>query len=193
VGGTPRERPVTSFQFISMWALRALVLWGALEAGSSLYSNGAEQLAALRRIEGHHAAMQRLEARAAAAEERNHAARERLAQHQSGVVITVTEVAGQNVGVRAAQMLRDDLVGLGAQAPVVDGTDEPISENLRRIILHATWREATETSPSILHELAARYSMMNVRALRLTRAADGSFVEVACDFDAVARVRSEAP
>lgn len=59
---------MTLFQLVSMWTLRALVLWGALEIGGRLYGIALDRAAQLNELAGHSAAMSRLNERAQSAE-----------------------------------------------------------------------------------------------------------------------------
>lgn len=157
---------MTLFQHIAMWSLRALLVWGGVEAGGAIYSSGAEHWADLQRLAGHRSAMTRLEERARTAESELHAANAALAE-QNGVAWRVTAIEGEPPAQAAARQLRETLLELGAEAPVVDGE---AASTPARVTLTARWREPGATAPQVLHALAQLYPAFAVEQLSLENA-----------------------
>lgn len=156
---------MTLFQHIAMWSLRALLIWGGVEAGGALCAAGAEHWTNLQRIAGHRAAMTRLEERARSADTELQIANAALAQH-SGAAWRLTLNAGEMPALAAARQLRETLIELGAEAPVVDG-EGAVGSSPARITLTARWREPSQTAPQILHALAQRHPEFGVERLSL--------------------------
>jgi hypothetical protein len=157
---------VSLFRQASKWALRALLVWGAIEAGAWLYDTGADHAASLTRMAGHRAAMARLEEHARASETRADAA-ERSVAALSGDTWTLPLQSDETIARAAARRLREELLTLGAEAPVVDA-EEP-QHGAGRTRLTARWREAQGMSPQVLHALAQRFPELQVERLVLTR------------------------
>ncbi|MBL8537063.1 MAG: hypothetical protein JNM59_06630 [Hyphomonadaceae bacterium] len=156
---------MTLFQHIAMWSLRALLVWGGVEAGGGLYAAGAEHWTSLQRIAGHRTAMTRLEERARSAETELQTANAALAEH-SGAAWRLTLNAGETPEQAAARQLRETLIELGAEAPVVDG-EGAAGSSPARVTLTARWREPSATAPQILHALAQRHPAFTVERLSL--------------------------
>jgi len=157
---------MTIFQHVAMWSLRAMLVWGVLEAGSALYAAGAEHRSNLQRIAGHHAAMARLDERARSAEGELHAVNVTLAQN-TGAPWRLSAASGETPAQTASRHLRETLLELGAEAPVVDGEVSAASASAPRVTLTARWREPSATAPRILHALAQRYPEFTVERLSL--------------------------
>lgn len=156
------------FRQVSMWSLRALLVWGAVEAGGHLYEAGVTHVTSLTRIAGYRSAMARLEDRARAGEAQAAAAQTIFAEANGSA--WVLPVHGEEPPSRAAaRALREELIQLGAEAPVVDGTDVATAEGITRVTLTARWREPVETSPVVLHGLAGRFPAFSVERLSLER------------------------
>lgn len=153
---------MTIFQSVAMWSLRALLAWAAFEAGAALYAQGVERWSDLRRLSGHRTAMGRLEDRARAAEVELQALNAELAA-LNGDAWSIAPSAEETPAAAAAHRLRQTLIELGAEAPVVDaGLDGG------RVALNARWREPAASAPQILHALAQRHPEFAVERLSLT-------------------------
>ncbi len=165
---------------LSAWTLRALLAWGAVEASASLYDYANQRSADLSAIAGQGVVAHRLEARARAAE-----ANASALDHRLGGLVRVswTPVAPDNARA-AADAMRQQLIDLGAQAPVVDATLAPAGEHMVRMVFTARWREPAETSPSALHALAARSPELSVSRLAMSRA--GGLIATEAQFEAIA-------
>lgn len=157
---------MTIFRHIAMWSLRAMLVWGVLEAGSALCAAGAEHWSSLQRIAGHRTAMTRLEERARSAESELLAVNAALAQN-AGAAWRLGPAAGEALAQAASRHLRETLLELGAEAPVVDGETPTASGATPRVTLTARWREPRATAPQILHALAQRYPDFGVERLSL--------------------------
>lgn len=160
------------FQHIAVWSLRALALWAALELGANFYQEASARAEALAQINGHRAAMGHLAQRAEALEARENAAVNTLARSDQ-TAWRLDNAGGAAIETYAARQLRESLMGLGAEAPVVDGAQTQAG-SLKQIRLSAHWREAAETAPSIFYALATQYPAFRVAALRVERAQGGS-------------------
>jgi hypothetical protein len=176
------------FQLLSVWTLRALALWGVLELSGALFDSASEQWGEWRQLEGHRAAMLRLEARTRTAEENLTPLVQEIRAHRQSVAFELNPNA---TGIDAARLLRDDLMASGAQAPVVDAEGSPAGSGLSKISFHARWREAASASPSVLQALSARRGAMEVRELRMARTSDGGQVSIEARFEALAKETAE--
>jgi hypothetical protein len=158
---------MTLFQRLSMWSLRALLLWGAVEVGGVLYQTMSARAASFVQLQGHDAAMDRLKARADRAEADARAALGRR-DALSGAAWRVIANENETLSRAASKSLRETLIELGAQAPVVEaqGGDAGASS---RVSLAATWRENVETSPQVLSALSQRHPEFAIERLSLQR------------------------
>ncbi|MES1198603.1 MAG: hypothetical protein ABUS48_01320 [Pseudomonadota bacterium] len=177
------------FQLISIWSLRALAVWAVIEFGGDLYEDAMSQLTAVQGLAGQAAAMQRLEARADAAEQREHALQLVLNAAKGAAPLNVAASEREHPERVAADLMRADLISLGAEAPVVDSEASPLGGGLIRVTLHAHWREADQSSPAIIYGLALRHPNLSVKALRLDRAQSGGFVDSQLDLESIIQTR----
>jgi hypothetical protein len=157
---------MTLFQILSMWLLRFILAWGAFELGMSLY---AETLALAEKtgaLNNHAAVMDRLTARAGAAE--------RVAQTQRGALDAVwvwplgpSPTEAPAPGAVVAEALRGELLGSGVSELVIDTAEAPVIAGLSRIAINARWREPADRAPLALRALAARRPKLSIVALTL--------------------------
>jgi len=166
------------FRQSAKWSLRALLVWGGIELAGGLYENGAAHWARLAQLAGHREAMTRLEERARASE--TEAARiEADLARLSGGALPVTPADSETAAAAAARIIREELIQLGAEAPIVDSVETSAASSISRVSITARWREPIETSPQVLHGLAQRFPEMAVERLSLQRgdrvAADAVF------------------
>jgi hypothetical protein len=154
------------FRIASVWTLRTLVLWGALEFGAQTYDIAAARWSDWSTLVGHRAAMERLDERARAVEARTLTAETALASER-GASWPVAIRAGETVATAAALQLRQTLIELGAEAPVVDGVSDGASND--RVTLTTRWRERADTSPAVLRGLAARRPELELASLTMER------------------------
>lgn len=171
------------FQTAATWLLRAIVVWLLVEAGLGAYEEGARQQAAYARISGTSVVLTRLANDAAAIQARAHE-RETVAAAAVGDPWRLAHDAN------AATILREHLMALGAQAPVVEEAEPAIAERRTEIRLKARWREHAEASPNVLHGLVGRISGLRIANLSLSRIDNGL---VAAEAEFVAIVRYDAP
>jgi hypothetical protein len=154
------------FRMASVWTLRALVLWGALELGAQAYDVAVARWSEWSMLAGHRAAMARLDERARATETRALAAEAALASARGAPWRVITRT-GETPATAAALELRQMLIELGAEAPVVDGATDGASND--RITLTTRWRERADTSPAVLRGLAARRPELQLASLSMDR------------------------
>ena len=173
---------MTLFQTLAMWSLRAIALWGAVEAGLSLYEQSAAQLSAWQQVSGHRAAMQRLDERAEAAAREAAEARAALTGSDRPLWRLPPGTEGATPAAQAANLVRTELFAHGAQAPVVDGAAASETDALARVTLQATWRELEAASPSAFALLAARAPHLEVASLKMTRLPGAGLVDVEAEF-----------
>jgi hypothetical protein len=153
---------MTLFQHVIMWTLRALVLWGAFELSLHVYERSLQHWTQWQAIAGQHAATARLLDQARAVERQADAAEATLAPQAQ---LVVTPGAQETPLQAAARELREKLLGLGAEAPVVD-----VVENEGQAPhLNLRWLERPETSPAIFYGLAAQAPSLEVQSLALQR------------------------
>ncbi|KAF0174198.1 MAG: hypothetical protein FD124_1421 [Alphaproteobacteria bacterium] len=180
---------MTLFQLVSVWTLRALIAWGAIEGGAAAYSIALGDLAAWSQVRAHEEVMARLERKAVAAERTAHSlesqiGRARTAAFPSSAPSPLTQEAS------VTQAIRDDLLSLGAEAPVVETTFAPLSGDLRKVAVRAQWRERQDVSPGVLHGLAARRPSLRVKVLRFAREGDGA-ISTHAEFEAIVTAPAE--
>jgi hypothetical protein len=168
---------MTIFQHIAMWSLRAMLVWGVLEAGGALYAAGAEHWSSLQRMAGHRAAMARLDDQARSAESELHVINAALAQN-AGAAWRLSSAADETPAQAASRHLREKLLELGAEAPIVDGETSVASGSTPYVTLTARWREPSGTAPQILHALAQSYPEFGVERLSLEGGGDVVTTEI---------------
>ncbi len=179
---------MTLFQTLAMWLLRFILAWGGFELGMSLYADALALTEQANILRNHTAAMDRLNARAEAAE---HSAQ---AQRSALDSIWVWPLAAERSGAQTApsaliaDALRGDLTGAGASELVLDSAEAPVTAGLSKIVINARWREPPERAPFALQALAARRPRLSVVALSVQQR-DG-VVETQARFEA--HVRSGA-
>jgi hypothetical protein len=173
------------FQIVTTWLLRALLCWCMLETGLSLYEEATRQLDSWRRISGTNAAIARLNPEASTIQARA-SAREALAAATEGEAWRLERAAD------APTLLREHLLMLGAQAPVVDLSEGAAGGAQSEVRLRARWREHADRSPEILAGLASRLTALRVANLSLARI-DNELVAIEAEFVAVIRVQARAP
>jgi hypothetical protein len=131
---------------VSKWSLRAILVWGAIEAGGWLYAAGVETVMGVNRLAGHRAALTRLEERVRQSE------RVADAAAASGVALTgdawaLSPQTDESLPRAAARALRTELISLGAEAAVVDAEEASPGAASARVTLIARWREPLADSP----------------------------------------------
>jgi hypothetical protein len=156
------------FRQASKWSLRALIIWGAIEAGGGLYAAGAETAMGMGRLAGHEAALSRLEDRAREGEQMAQSAEAALASLH-GDAWAVPLQGDETLPRAAARALRAELIALGAEAATVDAGEASAASGLVRITLTARWREPSASSPAVVHGLAQRFPNWRIERLALTR------------------------
>lgn len=157
---------MTLSQNFSLWALRGLLLWLAIEGGLSAYDFALAKTQQLSALAGQTEAMSKLTTRAREAEARAVAAHARLGSAHAALWPLAP---GREAARAAADSLRQSLIDAGAQAPTVDATlAGPTSSP--RLHFTARWREPQETAPAVVAALATRYPDLEVTSLHLARA-----------------------
>lgn len=173
------------FQIVATWLLRAILCWLLFEGGLSLYQEAARQFAAYGCIRGTNTAVARLAHEAAAIQTRL-SEREAVAAAAAGAAWRLEQSAD------AATILREHLLALGAQAPVVDLSERPVGEDQSEIRLRARWREHAETSPNVFNGLAGRLPSLRVASLSLARV-DNGLIAAEAEFVTVVRLGARGP
>jgi hypothetical protein len=170
---------MTLFQQVAVWSLRALALWTAVELGAASFNTMTERAHSWVRLGGHQAAIERLGQRASALEAEAAAADARLAAVSANALRVQSPRPDAPASTQVAAMLREELMTLGAQAPVVDATETALSGPLRRLHLTLRWRENADNAPAILHALSARQGHLQIVSMTLARQDALVVVEVA--------------
>lgn len=179
---------MTLFQHVAIWSLRALALWAAFELAAVLFDEGVDRANSGLRLHGHQAAMTRLVRTAETLEREAAVADAQIAGLSAGAWRIAVATPDAQAAPIAAGLVREELMALGAQAPVVETSETVLSGPLRQLHLTLRWRENAGAAPAILYALSARRGDLHIRALRLTR--DDALVLV--EAEAVALVRVDA-
>lgn len=178
---------MTPRQMLMVWSLRALVLWGGAELGLAGYDEVTRERDALAELDGHAAAMARLDRRASEIERATAPIEQELAaRRKASAVLTLEATDSPAFGL--SEVLRDDLMKLGAQAPQVTADLTPIGNGVQRANVRAQWIEPTPSAPALLAALAFKRPYLTVQRLVIDRPEEGGALRTAAELQLTVRV-----
>ncbi len=164
-----------------VWALRAIVLWGAIELGLTLFDEGLREAETFSAIRGHTAAMARLERRAQEIESAARAEAAALSVRRAGAG-ALNPPAGETPEQAINDVIRTDLVALGAQTPQVASSVTPLGPSLYRATVEAEWGETQGASSSSLAALATKRPYLSATSVTFQRVESAPLVKTKAQF-----------
>jgi hypothetical protein len=182
---------MTFARLLMVWGLRGLVLWGAAELGIVGFNEVTHEREALDEVSGHAAAMERLQHRAVEAERAATAMEQELVlRRKTAAILTLNTITDPGSGL--SEVIRHDLVALGAQTPQVATTLTPIAGGLKHAAISAQWSEFEPTAPSLLAALAIKRPDLSVTRLAIERTDGSPPIKTTAEFQLTIQVKREA-
>ena len=159
---------MSAFRQLTVWSLRGLALWGCFEVAASAYAFSADKARQLEELSGQSAVMGRLTAQLQALQTDNQrkAAQIRRLRGPPAGAIQISSPEALSV------QMRDQLIGLGAQAPAVEITAAATAPGVQSLNIETRWREDASNAPALLQSFAQLYPDASVSELELSRQAD---------------------